>query len=527
MPWSTIANNQTISRANLQDAINNGLFTLKAAFPADNKQITKANADAYINIPIQTWLPLAVKASNQLVTKNDLQTLSTSGGLFIIDAAYGINVTSLTGSVGSLPTGISYPVNSGTIASVDYITTIPTQTITVNLDGSLNFYPSNMTLYIDSVAIETKPIYNIPTTLTFSFPSTSGPSEVKFVISQNVTPPPSSFKFQSTDVNHVLVSKSTGQYMLVAGGGYELSGSGYKQYFAPTQGYLYVSSNGNTGGTPTFTSTGLRGFWTSLSASDSGQYMLATQGPGYCYVSSNYGASWTQVSSLGPKTFLGGCVFNNGYMIVITSTADVSKTYRSTDAGSSWAEILLQGGSSTMLLNSITCAPATGWAMISAYSGGFFTSNTYGATFSKLNNAVVGDNVNPSFSELKYSPDANVLLMIRADDGPPRTTSLMYSLNYGVTLNPIPGSTRTAPQGWIGLGVSNNGSYNWAASTNQYPQRITNFSSVSSITSFSNNYLTCCDQTNGGSIILFGSSGSQSGYGLYRSTNGGTSFQPL
>ena len=83
MPWSSIANNQTISRANLQDAINQGYFTLKAAFPSDNKQITKDNADAYINIPDAEWPGYTTKSGNQLLTKYDLPTTVTNNGTFI------------------------------------------------------------------------------------------------------------------------------------------------------------------------------------------------------------------------------------------------------------------------------------------------------------------------------------------------------------------------------------------------------------------------------------------------------------
>ena len=69
MSWSGIANNQCVSLDNLRDAIANNIFIAKTAVPAGTKQITKTEALAYVDI--QT-APLAGKASNQLVVKNNL-----------------------------------------------------------------------------------------------------------------------------------------------------------------------------------------------------------------------------------------------------------------------------------------------------------------------------------------------------------------------------------------------------------------------------------------------------------------------
>jgi len=72
MSWAGIANNQTVSFNNLQNAVNTNVFTLKNAIPASNEQITKADADFYVNINT-SYAPYAAKASNQLVVKSDLQ----------------------------------------------------------------------------------------------------------------------------------------------------------------------------------------------------------------------------------------------------------------------------------------------------------------------------------------------------------------------------------------------------------------------------------------------------------------------
>lgn len=71
MSWASLANNQTVSFNNLQNAVSNGVFTAKTSIPASNEQITKADANTYVNIST-SFAPYANKALNQLVTKGDL-----------------------------------------------------------------------------------------------------------------------------------------------------------------------------------------------------------------------------------------------------------------------------------------------------------------------------------------------------------------------------------------------------------------------------------------------------------------------
>lgn len=72
MSWSSLANNQTISFNNLQNAVNNGIFSAKTSIPVSTEQITKNDANIYVNINT-SFPPYAAKSSNQLVVKSDLQ----------------------------------------------------------------------------------------------------------------------------------------------------------------------------------------------------------------------------------------------------------------------------------------------------------------------------------------------------------------------------------------------------------------------------------------------------------------------
>ena len=78
MSWASLANNQTVSFNNLQNAVNNGVFTAKTSIPASNEQITKVDANTYVNINT-SYGPYAAKASNQLVVKSDLIPATTDG----------------------------------------------------------------------------------------------------------------------------------------------------------------------------------------------------------------------------------------------------------------------------------------------------------------------------------------------------------------------------------------------------------------------------------------------------------------
>ena len=76
MAYSDLNQNQTVSFNNLQSGVSQGVFTAKTTIPSSNRQVTKAQANAYINI--NTSLPSYVsKASNQLITKQDLSGIVT------------------------------------------------------------------------------------------------------------------------------------------------------------------------------------------------------------------------------------------------------------------------------------------------------------------------------------------------------------------------------------------------------------------------------------------------------------------
>jgi hypothetical protein len=74
--WAATANNETISFNNLQNGVDTGVLSQKAAIPVSNEQITKTDANTYVNIDT-SFAPYAAKTSNQLVVKSNLLSVVT------------------------------------------------------------------------------------------------------------------------------------------------------------------------------------------------------------------------------------------------------------------------------------------------------------------------------------------------------------------------------------------------------------------------------------------------------------------
>lgn len=85
MSWAGLANNQTISFNNLQNAVTTGVFIAKTSIPSSNEQITKADADTYVFLNT-SFSPYSSKSSNQLVVKSNLQSNSNGSVTFVSDS---------------------------------------------------------------------------------------------------------------------------------------------------------------------------------------------------------------------------------------------------------------------------------------------------------------------------------------------------------------------------------------------------------------------------------------------------------
>ena len=144
MSYTNLSSNQTISFTNLQSGVSEGYFTAKTTIPINLKQITKTEADTYVNI--NTSLPsYAAKASNQLVTKNDLSGITSASPYTMYGVAGtagyksldgGNTFTALSGLPSLIWTGIAGDITGLNIAAISFT---QNNQVYISNDGGVSF----------------------------------------------------------------------------------------------------------------------------------------------------------------------------------------------------------------------------------------------------------------------------------------------------------------------------------------------------------------------------------------------------
>ena len=323
MSFLGLADNQCISFNNLQDAVNNGIFTAIASIPVSQQQITKSAAAADIIIPNPNYPPYANKSNNQLLVKADIYNL----GNFILDAQYGMRFTNMTGSVGGLPT-FTYPVTGGNTTKT-YNGTIAAQTITVDLAGTLFVSPAKVVLYVDSVQEDCQNITSGVQTKTLNLSVTvNSPSTIKISINGGTcSSTPTTPVFSGKSFSAVAVNRGSGQYMVAGNSNISSQPENW------TAGYLYYSSNYGS----SWTQNSTYGYWYKIASSDNGEYIIAVEAYGKAYLSSNYGVSFTQISYFGTNLFNSAALSSNGqFQMVLGGSGGTSYVWVSINYGVNW-----------------------------------------------------------------------------------------------------------------------------------------------------------------------------------------------
>lgn len=350
MSWNTLLPNQCISFNNLQDACNTGLFFYTQPIPVSTQQITKQDFEDYILVPdsVTNYPPFANKPQNQLVVKDNV-ALYGDATLF---PNYGISFTGISYYDFStqIPTGIwSFPASS-------------TQNSQYYSNFGLSGFPY---LYIEVDGTSTSPAGFFSVTLSINgsivsdgtFYYTSGPqSTIVFLDPQIIYAPnsieltiidgqatPINFTFQDQNggipITAVSMNRGSGQYQMVATGS-------AGQNIGFLQGKLYRSTD--YGATWQASSTNTLYYWQRIAMSDTGQYMIASSLNGPLFLSSNYGASYDditiRVNAHTTEYFEGTGMSGNGqYIIVcyeepggITFSTKISNNY---GANGSWSYV--------------------------------------------------------------------------------------------------------------------------------------------------------------------------------------------
>jgi hypothetical protein len=134
MSWAGIASNQTVSWANLQDAVNNNVFIQIGTIPPpgvpSNREVTKLGA--LTTVDIQTS-PLSGKTDNQLVVKSNL--VATAATYYQLNACNG-GAAAWTKINPVLGTGQRYVLPSGTPVFY-YYNGISQTTLPAGYNGSI------------------------------------------------------------------------------------------------------------------------------------------------------------------------------------------------------------------------------------------------------------------------------------------------------------------------------------------------------------------------------------------------------
>jgi hypothetical protein len=326
MAYSDLQFNQTISFNNLQSGVTQGYFVAKTAIPVSAKQITKAEADTYVNI--NTALPsYADKTSNQLVTRENLQgatnvfpytiyALVDYGGAADWTAWKSIdggnNFNQLTGlSESSTWTEIAGNISGTHIAVISkttnnqvYISSNSGTTFSAISLNSANFYPygvamSNNGQYIAvsgfSIAIDS-------TATGYAKIAVSSDYGASFTTTYvDTTLRPYGFNYQTNSYlldNTGKVSVSgDGQYITAVFGYAEFVGFPY--FYTRPNSFRVTSSNSGTSWTPSGATP--FAFFQGVALSGTGQYQFIT-------------ASWVDKSFVSSANFeegVRGYVSNN------------------------------------------------------------------------------------------------------------------------------------------------------------------------------------------------------------------------
>ena len=299
MSWNTLLPNQCISFNNLQDACNQLLFFNSQSIPVSTEQITKQDFEDYILVPtsVSQYPPYVNKTQNQLIVKSNVALYGDA----TLVPNYGISFTGIYyyDFANQVPVGLwSLPASS-------------TQTSQYYSEFSSAGYPY---LYIEVDGTSTSPSGffsvtfsvngNVVSTGTFYYVSGAqytivylnntivyAPNSIELtIIDGQATPINVTFQDQNggIPITAVSASRGSGQYQMVATGSAGLGINFLK-------GSLYRSID--YGATWQASSTNTLYYWQRIAMSDTGQYMIASSLNGPLFLSTNYGASYTDITT--------------------------------------------------------------------------------------------------------------------------------------------------------------------------------------------------------------------------------------
>lgn len=216
-------------------------------------------------------------------------------------------------------------------------------------------------------------------------------------------------------------------------------------------GHSYLSANKGA----SFSQLLSSGAWYAAAMSSSGQYQLLPLSNGNLYKSSDYGATWTAVTTIGTSNWRGVAMSGNGQFQYCC--AFDSAVYKSSDYGANWQYVAPLSLSNLM---SIACSDDGNYVTVVQYGGGLRYSSNGGT--SSIGVAPTGTSRNWLRVAMSASGQHQVVCAeyIFATQ---LYTHVYVSSNYGATWTPV----SLVSLSWRSVAVSASGQYMYAASTSK------------------------------------------------------------
>jgi len=351
--WSALVYNQCVSCNNLQDAVNNGVFTLRNTIPVSNKEITKSEAEYYVYIN-----SISGKTDNELVVKSNLIAIN----FYIIGVVQNDRIYRSTDG-GSTFSGIP-----STAGQSWYDISISTDG-KYQLAAAFNRWESSdygATWYNDIDFPSVSPIavgvsgtgrYQLAVP-DYSYVAYSG--NYGFSWTNSFTS--GQIYWGTGDIS------KTGQYALAGGnsGSVKVS-SNYGVDFFAASGSINSSSKN----------------WLASAVSGTGQYMIICQNGSNIWKSSDYGSTWATISSAGTGVWRAAAISSTGQYMLAGDYGGY--LHYSDDYGVNWQTVVNTFGVKNWRAASIS---STGQYMVAAIQNGeIWFSNSYGIGWTPLTGA--------------------------------------------------------------------------------------------------------------------------------------------
>jgi len=344
-----------------------------------------------------------------------------------------------------------------------------------------------------------------------------------------------SYPIGNQPISSVAVSKDTGQYMVASIGTKYIVNCGGNQTLAS----LVVSSNYGASW-----ARKINGVWTKVAVSGNGQYMLAVGAGDYAWQSTNYGSTWSVISSIPAAVYSGCAISGDGqYQTIVGYYSGTGMTfyiYRSLNYGATWTAVsqykptgslnpqpwqnknfsgcaMTSNGVHQILITGIDfVGPFPGYPSAPVDGYVYYSSNGTSSPANFNDGSISAAYLDQWYTDVTCSPSGDKLFTTMSNTPSPGSGpfKLYKSTNYGANWTMINGNNS-----WIGVTANDTSISLGVVCGNTYIKVINAASVISDLTGSGVKSWKCVNVNNDGQYILAGATN-----GLFLSTDFGTTF---